>query len=1062
MRSDRTVAGAIALLFGAILLSASCGASSSPVAPQPSLTAPAVELAPVWQHPDGFPPPDPRFDRISTEDGLPQSSVRRILQDTQGYMWFCTSEGLAKYDGYSFTVYKHDSKDPSSLQENRVEAVYEDRSDTIWAGTAGGWLERFDRDAGQFTHYRMPSTVRVLHEDAQGTFWIGVDDPGLLRFDRATGEASVAWRVGGVRSLFEDRDGVLWVGSQDGLLARYDRESDQFVPYEAGHLVRSIAQNTAGRMWVGTVGGGLGRLDPESGEFAFYRHDPDDPASLGSDYVVALLVDATGVLWIGAYRSGLNRLDPGSERFVLYESSPADPHSLSDSLILDLFQDRSGVLWVGTELGGISKLSTAGRHVSHFRHLPGDSNSLGSNTVTSMLQDDRGLLWIGTRYGLSRLDRASGQWHHYRSGPTDPAGLEGNYVSVLYEDQVGTLWIGTATAINRYDRETDQFTHYPVPQVYGLVQDREGALWVTAADGLYQYDRAQDRFDLREPTPLGEHSYWAMGIHEGPAGRLWMGTAQEGLARYDPATGEWRFYQHDPDDPQSVGHSFVEAIYQDPLGVMWLGTHRGLDRFDPQTETFTHYGASDGLMSDTVLGILPDEDGNLWISTKRGIARFDPSVETFRNYDAGDGLQGGDFSRGAFHRSASGEMFFGGNNGVNAFYPEQFTDNPHPPPVVITALSIFNQVVRTEVASGEQINLAYRENFLSFDFAALDYNNPEKNEYAYWMEGVDQGWVYAGTRRHADYPNLRPGDYVFWVKGSNNDGIWNEEGTSVRITIRPPLWGTWWFRGVAILALVGGAFAAYRLRVRGVEARSRELERQVEERTAELEHEIESRLQIEESLRQSEREQAVTAERNRLARELHDSVTQSLYAVTLYADATARLLSSHQPDDAGQNVQKLRRTARDALGEMRLLIYELRPPILEEEGLVAALETRLEAVEGRAGLQTALQVEGEGRLPPEVEQGLYRIASEALNNALKHARAQTITVSLHMEPQGTALEVVDDGIGFEPAAVRERGGMGLRGMEERAAEMDARLEIVSAPGRGTRVRVTWRGDEADH
>jgi signal transduction histidine kinase len=237
------------------------------------------------------------------------------------------------------------------------------------------------------------------------------------------------------------------------------------------------------------------------------------------------------------------------------------------------------------------------------------------------------------------------------------------------------------------------------------------------------------------------------------------------------------------------------------------------------------------------------------------------------------------------------------------------------------------------------------------------------------------------------------------------------------------------------------------------------LEQQVEERTAELEREIEHRLQTEESLRESEREQAITAERNRLARELHDSVTQSLYAVTLYADATARLLTSGQPDGAGENVQKLRRTAREALGEMRLLIYELRPPILEEEGLVAALEMRLEAVEGRAGLQTALHIEGEGRLPPDVEQGLYRIALEALNNALKHARARTVTVSLHLRPEATILEVVDDGVGFEPAAVRERGGMGLRGMAERAEEMGGELTLVSESGQGTKVKVVCMAED---
>jgi ligand-binding sensor domain-containing protein/signal transduction histidine kinase len=972
-------------------------------------------------------------------------------------MWFCTSEGLAKYDGYTFTVYKHDSQDPGSLRENRVESIYEDRSSVLWVGTVGGWLERLDRIVGQFAHYDMPSTVRLMHEDTAGTFWIGVDDPGLVRFDRATGEVSTAWRVGGATSLFEDRDGVLWVGTEDGLLGRYDREHEQFVPYQVGHRVEAIAQDQDGEIWVGTIGGGLSRLDPESGEFIFYRHEPDDAFSLADDFAQDLIFDASGVLWIGAYRGGLNRRDRGAERFVLYESNPADPYSLSDNLVLDLYLDRSGVLWVGTELGGISKLSTAGRHVSHLRHLPGDPNSLGSNTVTSMLQDQGGLLWIGTRDGLSRLDRASGQWRHYRSDPSDPASLDGNYVAVLYEDRAGALWIGTASAVNRYDPGAGQFVPYPLTAVYGMVQDYDGTFWVTAAEGLYQYDQDQDRFDLREATPLGERSYWAMGIHEDPAGRLWMGTAQEGLARYDPATGEWRFFQHDPNDPKSVSHNHVEAIWQGQSGVMWVGTHRGLDRFDLQAETFTHYGTSDGLASDTVLGILQDEAGNLWISTNHGLSRFDPRAETFRNYDSGDGLQGSEFARGAFHQSASGEMFFGGNSGVNAFYPEQFTDNPYPPPVVITAFSLFNQVVRVEVIPEEQIDLTYRENFLSFEFAALDYNNPERNQYAYWMEGVDEDWVYAGARRHADYPKLRPGDYVFRVKGSNNDGVWNEEGASVRVTIRPPFWGTWWFRGVLFLLLASGALGAYRWRVRSIEARSRELERLVEQRTAELKWETEHRLAIEKSLRESEREQAVVAERNRLARELHDAVTQTLFSASLIAEVLPRLWSK-DPEGGREQLAEVRLLTRGALAEMRSLLLELRPEALARAKMDDLLRQLGRAMTGRTGVPVSVEAHVEKPLPADVHVALYRIAQEALNNAAKHAEASQVDVRFKYQAGEAMLAIRDDGRGFGTESIQP-GHFGVGIMRERAAAVGAELEIRSEPGSGTEVAVVWTAGE---
>jgi signal transduction histidine kinase len=529
-----------------------------------------------------------------------------------------------------------------------------------------------------------------------------------------------------------------------------------------------------------------------------------------------------------------------------------------------------------------------------------------------------------------------------------------------------------------------------------------------------------------------------------------MGTAEEGLGRYDPRTGEWHFYRHDPDNPQSLSHNYVEAILRDRSGVLWVGTHGGLSRLDPETETFTHYRTSDGLPSDTALGILQDEAGNLWISTSQGLARFDPHTETFRNYDVGDGLQGNQFNRGAYYQSASGEMFFGGNNGFNAFHPEQITDNPHPPPVVITAFSVFNQVIHTDLSPSEQINLTHSENFVSFDFAALDYDNPNGNQYAYQMEGIDENWVNAGSRRHADYPNLQPGKYVFRVRGSNSDGVWNEAGTSVRLRIEPPFWGTWWFRGLVALVLAGGAVGAYRLRVRGVEARSRELERQVE-------REIEQRLQVEAALRQSEMEQAVGAERSRLARELHDAVTQTLFSASLIAEVLPRLWVK-DPERGQQQLEEVRLLTRGALAEMRALLLELRPEALTRAKMDDLLGQLGRAMTGRTGVPVSVRADVQCQLPAEVHVSLYRIAQEALNNAAKHAEASSVAVQFECQAGLATLSIRDDGRGFDVGDVSP-GHFGLGIMKERAASVGANLDLRSALGQGTEVRVRWEEDQ---
>jgi two-component system sensor histidine kinase ChiS len=1124
MKHGKRLAVISALLITAAVLAAACGEPSPTPSPSPATSRPIESAPDTDERPAIGLGESLKFQRISVEHGLSHSTVTCILRDSRGFMWFGTSDGLNRYDGSGFKVYRHDPQDPDSLGSNPVTALAEDGAGMLWIGTHGGGLDRLDLKRDTFAHYRhnpgdiaslAHNVVQSLLVDRDGVLWIGTGN-GLDRLDRETGQfvhyqnnpadpRSLSGPT--IESTYQDREGMIWVGTNGSGLNRLDPTTGHIThfqhhpndPYSliSNYLVQAIYEDRDGDLWIGTFEG-LDRLDRQTGRMAHYQHDPSDPHSLSSNSIASLHLDPSGLLWVGTLGGGLDILDPAAGHFVHHRSAPRDPHSLSSNTVLSIHEDQMGILWIGTRGGGVNRVDPLAERFALFQNDPDDPNSLSNNVVWSILQDRQGNLWIGTLGGgLNRFDREANTWRQYRNDPADPNSLSNNNVGSLYEDSEGVLWIGTlGGGLDRFDREAERFTHFPSdpddphglgnPFVYSILEDRGGRVWIATDEGVYggvhRIDPQTEQFthfkhDPSDPRSMG--SNWVRALHEDGSGVLWIGTANAGLNRFDPITQSFDRYRHDPNDPNSLSHDSVTAIHADREGAIWLGTSGGgLNKLNPESETIVRYTVKDGLPSDVIRGILeedaapgdgPDAGGGvLWISTNNGLSRFDPRTETFRNFDASDGLQGNEFLARASFRSSSGEMFFGGVNGFNVLYPDRVKDNPLVPPVILTSLRQNGEDVqlRTAVEHAEEIRFHWPDNSFEFEFAALSYVQPEKNQYAYRLEGFDRSWNDVGNRPYGKYTNLPGGTYTLRMKGSNNDGAWNEEGSSLVITIVPPFWATWWFRGIVLLVLVGIVVGGYRLRVRSIETRSRELERQVEERTAELsrtnvalEREIGERIQVEEALRQSEREKATVDARNRLARELHDSVAQSMYGVMLYAEVASKLLSSGQLDQVTDHLSELRDTAQESLAEMRLLIYELRPPILEEEGLASALQARLEAVESRAGLETEFNTEGENRLASEIEEALYRIAQEALNNVLKHAQASRVVVSLVQDRRRVALEIVDDGLGFDPIEAGRGGGVGLRGMRERAAEIGARLGVESAAGSGTMVSIVWEAGE---
>ncbi len=995
---------------------------------------------------------------------------------------------MNKYDGYRFTIFKHDPDDSNSLSDSRILSIIQDRSGVLWVGTANGGLNKFDLAANQITRYQNDpddphslSNNRVLSifEDQDGVIWVGTDY-GLNRFVRETQnfihyqkDANDPKSLSGdsVRVIYQDHEGTLWFGTSEGL-NRFTPDKEQFIHYQndpkdeyslSHNSVRAIYQDSEGALWIGTDDG-LNKLPSGSERFIQFKEGFNNSSGLISSEISSILEDSSGVLWIGTIGGGLNFFNRESETFSNHQNDSLDPFSLSNNFVISIFQDREGGLWFGTIAGGLNKLDLDKRMFAYYHHHNDNPNSLSDNWVRSFYEDSSGAIWIGTGGGgLNQFDPENERFTHYINDPSNPDSLSNNYVSQIRQDSKGMLWIGTRSGIDRLDPSTGIFTHYQHDPddpsslsanngVMLIIEDKKGVLWVgTNGGGLNRFDRETETFtrylhDPNDPQSLINNDVW--NIVQTRDGTLWIGTGG-GLDRYEPETDSFIHYQNDPDNPSSLSHNFVGAILEDQNGVLWIGTiGGGLDKLDRATGKFTHSREKEGLPSDVIMGVIDDGQGNFWISSLKGLTKFDPRTETFQNYDETDGLPFDGFNGGALIISRGGRIYAGGLEGFFAFHPDQIHNNPYIPPIIVSKIYLDGKEIFIDVPSGNitEIVLEWPINTFEFEYAALSYANPDENQYSYYLEGLEDTWNEVGNRRYGRYTSLPGGTYTLHVKGSNNDAVWNETGSMVKITVIPPYWETWWFRGAVLLLLVGSAIGGYRLRIRYLEARSLELESQVEQRTSEL-------MKIQEDLKQSEMEKAISEERNRLARDLHDAVTQSIYSLTLLAEAGQRMIKNGDIQQAEINHSRLREIAQQVLQEMRLLVYELRPQVLRNEGLIGALEQRLESVERRAGIDARLVVDVDLEIPAELEVELLHISQEALNNALKHSKASEVVLSLRADEDNLRLEIEDNGQGFDLELARGKGGMGLTSMGERVEKIGGKLTIQSGPDRGTTIRV---------
>lgn len=725
------------------------------------------------------------FEHYSIDHGMYETNITSVIQDKVGFLWFSTFSGIEKYDGYNFTTYKNNPDDTNSIDNAFANILYQDKDGYIWIGNKHGF-DKFNSSTGIFTHFKTypaemetitNNNVLSICEDNEGVLWIGTGD-GLYKFFKHTGKIlktilrpeSINSNI--INAIYKDNEGSLWFGTSSGL-DKYDPKSGNFIHHwnnsnlyntSSDYYVNTIFEDKSGILWLGT----------RNGVVAF---DPIKMTSVRYIQCKAIAVssiceDEYGTLWFGTSGNGLYAFDKKTFKYSQYNHSPEERTSISSNVITSVFKERSGTIWITTIDGGINKIN---RVKQPFKKYPFD-------TVKKIVRGNNNKLWIGTAEGWYIFYPENEKIIPYSFGSDE----------LVEEEKSGDLWIGTFSSgvykrdpigriTNFYTSPGEEITR----RILCMWKEPDGTTWIgTAAGSVYKIDPNQTHL-----KKIVQNTGTVKDLYLDEFGIMWIGYYDGGLICYDTKNNVVvRKYFPDSQNPNSTKSQTFLEILEDKFGTLWFATDEGLGKYTRSTDSLIYYNEKDGLPMDLVWSILEDDHDNIWLSTRKGISKFNSATKNFKNYDESYGLPENGLSNIYGCKTDNGEMYFGYPGGIVRFHPDSIINNPFIPPVVITAVKNLDNSVPIE----KEIQLSYDENFLSFEFVALSYLSPERNQYAHKMEGIDTGWVYSGARRFASYPNLEPGEYIFRVKASNNDGVWNEVGTSVAIIISPPWWKTWW------------------------------------------------------------------------------------------------------------------------------------------------------------------------------------------------------------------------------------------------------------------------------
>ena len=815
-----------------------------------------------------------QFSHYGVSDGLSQSEILCIFQDSEGYIWFGTQNGLNKYDGYSFESFYNDPADIHSISSNWIFDIAEDQQGILWIGTKGG-LNRYDKRTGQFSTVSFADSSRSAENDF--IYGIALDEshmyvnqsPTLSVLDLNTGAIESyqnTFETGGALydkgfPVFKCSKGMIWIGSVNGL-CHFNPQEKEFTYFHSGEAgtnsisnghITSLLQDRKGNVWIGTEDG-LNIYNAETLEIAQYRHDGNNPGSLSHNYIQTIIQDHEGNIWIGTDGGGLNKAtgfsSAGIPEFTHFRNLADNNNFIGHDIVLSLLEDRSHNLWIGT-LSGVDKTDLKKKSITSYEKSDNpNSIDLLDNVIASIFEDDDQKLWVGTwGKGLSVVDRKTNKSIHYLAEAAGQRHIPENHIHVIFMDSKSRIWLGTRNGVSIFDRSIQQFIpveqYFDAPdfdyfsnnRVYCIIETSDNRFWIGTGNGICILDT-----ETREVTAIRENGEGPLTISrnlvysllEDHDGEIWI-AASNGLDRYDRSSGLLSHYANDPDSATSLCDDYTISLCEDPEGHIWIGTSAGTSSFNKSDSTFTSFSMKDGLPSNIIYNIIQDNNGNLWFSTGAGLAMLNPDTAAENAFIIVDELLGREFNIKAVYKSDQGELFFGAIDGLVSFHPDSLTENHFIPPVTITSIEKENNGIREKInVYTEEIDLSHQDYSFTIEFSALDFTNPSKNRYSYKMEGISDNWIEIGTRRFVPFTNLPPGGYTFHVRGSNNDGVWNQAGASIRITLHPPWWRSNYAYAGYIVVIIVLIIVIIRLREQNLVREKRKLEEKIRERTSEI------------------------------------------------------------------------------------------------------------------------------------------------------------------------------------------------------------------------------------